>query len=47
MTSRVPSEPDASLSLLRRLVDDSMDPGYQEAADRSQATSAGWRHSSG
>ena len=45
MTSRVPSEPDASLSLLRRLVDDSMDPGYQEAADRRQATSAGWRHS--
>lgn len=45
MTSRVPSEPDASLSLLRRLVDDSMDPGYREAADRSPSASAGWRHS--
>jgi uncharacterized protein YlxW (UPF0749 family) len=45
MTSRMPSEPDASLSLLRRLVDDSMDPGYQEAADRHQPMSVGWRHS--
>lgn len=45
MTSRVPSEPDASLSLLRRLVDDAMDPGYQEAAERPQAAAAGWRHS--
>ena len=45
MTSRVPSEPDASLSLLRRLVDDAMDPGYQDAADRSPAAPAGWRHS--
>lgn len=45
MTSRVPSDPDASLSLLRRLVDDSMDPGYREAAERSQPTSAWWRQS--
>ena len=45
MTSRVPAEPDASLSLLRRLVDDSLDPGYRAAADRSQPTPAGWRHS--
>jgi uncharacterized protein YlxW (UPF0749 family) len=36
---------DASLSLLRRLVDDAMDPGYQEAADRGDRRGADLRHS--
>lgn len=44
MTGRVPPEPDASLSLLRRLVDDALDPGYQEASDRGDRRSADWRH---
>ena len=34
MTSRLPTDSDAALSLLGRLVDDAMDPGYQEATDR-------------
>ncbi len=45
MTSRVRTEPDAALSLLRRLVDDAMDPGYQEATDRGDPRGADWRHS--
>ncbi|MCZ3386364.1 MAG: DUF881 domain-containing protein [Actinomycetia bacterium] len=45
MTSRTPAEPDASLSLLRRLVDDALDPGYQEATDRGDSEGANWRHS--
>jgi len=45
VTSRVPTDPDASLSLLRRLVDDAMDPGYQEATDRGDRRGADWRHS--
>ncbi|MCZ3389330.1 MAG: DUF881 domain-containing protein [Actinomycetia bacterium] len=45
MTGRAPTDPDASLSLLRRLVDDAMDPGYQEATDRGDRRGADWRHS--
>lgn len=45
MTSLGPTETDASLSLLRRLVDDAMDPGYQEATDRGDSRGADWRHS--
>lgn len=45
MTSRTPMEPDASLSLLRRLVDDAMDPGYQEATTRGARQGADWRRS--
>jgi uncharacterized protein YlxW (UPF0749 family) len=39
------TDPDASLSLLRRLADDAMDPGYQEATDRGDQRGADWRHS--
>ncbi|MCJ7832396.1 MAG: DUF881 domain-containing protein [Actinobacteria bacterium] len=45
MTSRTPTDTDASLSLLRRLVDDALDPGYHEAADRGDRRGADWRHS--
>lgn len=45
MTSRTPTEADASLSLLRRLVDDAMDPGYQEATTRGGRQGADWRRS--
>lgn len=45
MTSPSKLEPDASLSLLERLVEDAMDPGYQEFADRSEQRAVDWRHS--
>ncbi len=38
-------EPDASLSLLERLVDDAMDPGYQQNAKKADKRSVDWRHS--
>ena len=37
--------PDASLSLLHRLVEDAMDPGYREAQQRRDPQRAGWRSS--
>ena len=37
--------PDASLSLLQRLVDDAMDPGYRRAADSTTRPPKGVRHS--
>lgn len=43
--SPIKTDPDASLSLLGRLVDDAMDPGYQEATDRGDRRGADWRHS--
>ncbi|MFL6181892.1 MAG: DUF881 domain-containing protein [Actinomycetes bacterium] len=36
---------DASLSLLHRLVEDAMDPGYREAQQHRDAQSTGWRSS--
>jgi uncharacterized protein YlxW (UPF0749 family) len=46
MTTSGPSQvSDASLSLLQRLVDDAMDPGYQEAAERQVSRPVGWRSS--
>jgi uncharacterized protein YlxW (UPF0749 family) len=45
MTTPVTNEPDASLSLLERLVDDALDPGYKESADRGETRSGDWRHS--
>ncbi|MEO8107807.1 MAG: DUF881 domain-containing protein [Actinomycetes bacterium] len=45
MTPPGSPEPDASLSLLERLVDDAMDPGYQEFAERGEQPRADWRHS--
>ena len=36
---------DASLSLLKRLVDDAMDPGYRTAKSRPDNKAAGWRDS--
>ena len=45
MTSSTSNPADASLSLLRRLVDDAMDPGYQEATDRGDRRGADWRQS--
>ncbi len=45
MTAPNRTDPDASLSLLRRLTDDAMDPGYQEATDRGDQRGADWRHS--
>ncbi len=45
MTAPVRNEPDASLSLLERLVDDALDPGYQETADRGEQRTVDWRHS--
>ncbi len=45
MTTPVVDEPDASLSLLERLVDDALDPGYQETADRGEKRTVDWRHS--
>ncbi len=45
MTSGTTTPADASLSLLRRLVDDAMDPGYQEATDRGDRRGTDWRHS--
>jgi len=36
---------DASLSLLQRLVDDAMDPGYRRAAESTAAPQKGVRHS--
>ena len=45
MTSPEQRESGSSLSLLERLVDDAMDPGYQEFASRGEERSVDWRHS--
>lgn len=45
MSTSTDLEPDASLSLLERLVDDAMDPGYQETADRGDKRAADWHQS--
>ncbi|MGB2839338.1 MAG: DUF881 domain-containing protein [Actinomycetes bacterium] len=45
MSSPSKVEPDASLSLLERLVDDAMDPGYQQNAKKADKRSVDWRHS--
>ena len=45
MSSPSKVEPDASLSLLERLVDDAMDPGYQQNAKKADKRSVNWRHS--
>lgn len=45
MTSPSKVEPDASLSLLERLVEDAMDPGYQQFANRQDKRTVDWRHS--
>ena len=42
---RVESATDPSLSLLQRLVDDAMDPGYREASQRSEPKPVGRRDS--
>jgi uncharacterized protein YlxW (UPF0749 family) len=45
MSSSPTRVPDASLSLLQRLVDDAMDPGYRQTAARDDSRAVGWRSS--
>jgi uncharacterized protein YlxW (UPF0749 family) len=42
MTGTPTTQPDASLSLLQRLVEDAMDPGYREATEHTDPTRLGW-----
>lgn len=45
MSSPTKGDLDPSLSLLARLVDDAMDPGYRQFAERGEKRAVDWRHS--